>query len=47
MTPKERADMTEPLIAVDNLRGAIISHAQLLDLAPLLAEQLGLEVRPD
>ncbi len=35
------------LVGVDNLRGAIISRAQLLDLAPLLAEQLGLEVRPD
>lgn len=35
------------LVGVDNLRGAIISHGQLLDLAPLLAEQLGLKVRPD
>jgi uncharacterized protein YjbI with pentapeptide repeats len=35
------------LVGVDNLRGAIISRAQLLDLAPLLAEQLGLDVRPD
>jgi len=35
------------LIGVDNLRGAIVSHSQLLDLAPQLAAQLGLEVRPD
>ena len=34
------------LIGVDNLRGAIINHAQLLDLAPQLAAQLGVEVRP-
>ncbi len=34
------------LIGVDNLRGAIINHAQLVDLAPQLAAQLGLEVRP-
>lgn len=33
------------LVGVDNLRGAIISHEQLVDLAPLLAAQLGLEVR--
>jgi hypothetical protein len=35
------------LIGIDNLRGAIISRAQLSDLAPLLAEQLGLDVRSD
>lgn len=35
------------LVGVDNLRGAIISHEQLLDLAPVLAAQLGLEVRDD
>lgn len=35
------------LVGVESLRGAIVSHAQLTDLAPLLAEQLGLEVRPD
>ncbi len=35
------------IIGVDNLRGAIVSHLQLLDLAPQLAAQLGLEVRPD
>lgn len=34
------------VIGVDNLRGAKISHEQLIDLAPLLAAQLGLEVRP-
>jgi uncharacterized protein YjbI with pentapeptide repeats len=34
------------LIGVDNLRGAIINHGQLLDLAPQLAAQLGIEVRP-
>ena len=34
------------LIGVDNLRGAIINQAQLVDLAPQLAAQLGLEVRP-
>ena len=35
------------IVGVDNLRGAIVSHQQLLDLAPQLAAQLGLEVRPD
>ena len=35
------------LIGVDNLRGVMISHGQLLDLAPQLAAQLGIEVRPD
>jgi len=35
------------LIGVDNLRGVTISHGQLLDLAPQLAAQLGIEVRPD
>ena len=35
----------QTVIGVDNLRGAIISQEQLLDLAPLLAAQLGLEVR--
>jgi len=34
------------MIGVDNLRGAIINHGQLLDLAPQLAAQLGIEVRP-
>ncbi|MGH2464813.1 MAG: pentapeptide repeat-containing protein [Candidatus Limnocylindrales bacterium] len=34
------------LIGVDNLRGAIINHDQLHDLAPQLAVQLGIEVRP-
>jgi uncharacterized protein YjbI with pentapeptide repeats len=35
------------LVGVESLRGAIISHEQLLDLAPLLATQLGVEVRRD
>jgi uncharacterized protein YjbI with pentapeptide repeats len=35
------------LVGVESLRGAIVSHEQLLDLAPLLAAQLGVEVRPD
>ena len=35
------------LVGVESLRGAIIGHSQLVDLAPLLAAQLGLEVRPD
>ena len=35
------------LIGVESLRGAIVSHEQLVDLAPLLAAQLGLEVRRD
>ena len=35
------------LVGVESLRGATVSHQQLLDLAPLLAAQLGLEVRPD
>jgi uncharacterized protein YjbI with pentapeptide repeats len=33
------------LIGVESLRGAIVSQAQLHDLAPLLAAELGLEVR--
>jgi uncharacterized protein YjbI with pentapeptide repeats len=35
------------LVGVESLRGAIISHEQLVDLAPLLAAQVGLEVRRD
>jgi uncharacterized protein YjbI with pentapeptide repeats len=35
------------LVGVESLRGAIVSHEQLVDLAPLLAAELGLEVRPD
>jgi uncharacterized protein YjbI with pentapeptide repeats len=35
------------LVGVESLRGAIIGHGQLLDLAPLLAAQLGVEVRGD
>jgi uncharacterized protein YjbI with pentapeptide repeats len=37
----------QTLNGLDNLRGAIVSPAQVLDLAPLLADHLGLEVRPD
>ena len=37
----------QALNGLDNLRGAVVSPAQLLDLAPLLADHLGLEVRPD
>jgi uncharacterized protein YjbI with pentapeptide repeats len=35
------------LVGVESLRGAIVSHEQLVDLAPILAEQLGLDVRSD
>jgi uncharacterized protein YjbI with pentapeptide repeats len=35
------------LVGVESLKGAIVSHTQLVDLAPLLAAQLGLEVRRD
>ena len=35
------------LVGVESLRGAIVSHEQLLDLAPLFAAQLGVEVRAD
>ena len=35
------------LVGVESLRGAIVSHEQLVDLAPLLAAQVGLEVRRD
>ena len=35
------------LVGVESLRGAILSHHQLLDLAPLLAAQLGVEIRPE
>jgi uncharacterized protein YjbI with pentapeptide repeats len=40
------ASTLRSLVGVESLRGAIVSHLQLLDLAPLLASQLGLEVRP-
>jgi uncharacterized protein YjbI with pentapeptide repeats len=33
------------LVGVESLRGAIVSRGQLVDLAPLLAAELGLEVR--
>ena len=46
-----RADLSgarlRSLVGVESLNGAIVSRAQLVDLAPLLAAQLGLEVRPD
>jgi uncharacterized protein YjbI with pentapeptide repeats len=35
------------LIGVESLRGATVSQGQLHDLAPLLAAELGIEVRPD
>jgi uncharacterized protein YjbI with pentapeptide repeats len=35
------------LVGIENLRGAIISHDQMIDLAPLLAAQLGVEVLPE
>jgi uncharacterized protein YjbI with pentapeptide repeats len=35
----------QTLSGLDHLRGAIISPAQLLELAPLLADHLGIEVR--
>ncbi len=35
------------LVGVESLRGAIVSRGQLADLAPLFAEQLGIEVRED
>ena len=35
------------LVGVESIRGAIISHEQMLDLAPLFAAQLGVEVRPE
>lgn len=35
------------LVGIERLRGAIVGHQQLLDLAPLLAAQFGLEVRPE
>jgi uncharacterized protein YjbI with pentapeptide repeats len=37
----------QTLSGLDHLRGAIISAAQLLDLAPLLADHLGIAVRDD
>ena len=33
------------LVGVESLRGAIVSQEQLVDLAPILAVQLGLEIR--
>ena len=35
------------LIGVESLRGAILGRQQLLDLAPLLAAELGIQVRAD
>ena len=35
------------LVGIGSLRGAIVGRGQLLDLAPLLAAQLGLDVRDD
>jgi uncharacterized protein YjbI with pentapeptide repeats len=35
------------LSGLDHLRGAIVSAAQLIDLAPLLADHLGIVVNPD
>jgi uncharacterized protein YjbI with pentapeptide repeats len=35
------------LVGVENLKGAIISQQQLLDLAPALAAQIGIVVRPE
>jgi uncharacterized protein YjbI with pentapeptide repeats len=47
----EKVDLSgarlKTLIGVEHLRGAIVGHDQLLDLAPQLAAQLGIEVRPD
>ena len=47
----ERVDLSGArlrlLVGVDRLRGAILGTQQLLDLAPLLAAELGIEVRPD
>jgi uncharacterized protein YjbI with pentapeptide repeats len=44
-----RVDLTgarlQTLIGVEALRGAIVTRAQLFDLAPLLAAKLGIEVR--
>jgi uncharacterized protein YjbI with pentapeptide repeats len=37
----------QTLSGLDHLRGALISAAQLLDLAPLLADHLGIVVRED
>ena len=35
------------LRGIESLRGAIVSHQQLLDLAPVLAAHVGLQVRED
>ena len=35
------------LVGIESLRGAIVGHDQLVDLAPLFAAQLGIEVRSD
>jgi uncharacterized protein YjbI with pentapeptide repeats len=37
----------QTLNGIDHLRGAIVSAAQLMDLAPLLADHLGIVVGPD
>lgn len=47
----ERVDLSgaalRMLRGIGSLRGAVVSETQLLDLAPLLAEHVGLEVRGD
>ncbi len=45
--PGNRPARLRTIVGVDNLRGAIVSHQQLRDLALQLAAPLGLEVRPD
>jgi hypothetical protein len=35
------------LVGVESIRGAMISHDQMLDLAPLFAAQLGVKVLPE
>lgn len=42
-----RGATLQTLSGLDHLRGAIVSAAQLLDLAPLLADHLGIVVRED
>ena len=41
------ATRVEKIVGIEGIRGTIISRQQLVDLAPSLAAQLGVEVRPD
>jgi hypothetical protein len=45
--PKPPTDRLGTVRGITGLRGAILNPTQLLDLAPLLAANLGIQVRDD